>query len=90
MLWINTLEVNSNHEISNVSYRPFTYQRLVDELYFAGDEDDSWIDLDCEGKNRGFKTTIKTSKGKIVSTIFVVISDEYPLTLDDWEDLKLC
>ena len=88
MLWINTLEVDNNHEIANVSYMPFTYQRLVEELSFASE--DSWVDLDCEGKNRGFKTIIKTDKGKLISTYFIVISDEYPLTLDDWEDLKLC
>lgn len=88
MLWINTLELNSNREIANVSYMPFTYERLIDELSFTSEE--NWVDLDCEGKNRGFKATIKTSKGKVIRTIFLVISDEYPLTLDDWEDLKLC
>lgn len=88
MLWINTLELDSNREITAVSYMPFTYQRLIDELSFA--PEDEWVDLDDEGKNRGFKTTIKTTKGKLISTTFIVISDEYPLTLDDWEDLQLC
>ena len=88
MLWINTLELDSNREIAAVSYMPFTYQRLIDELSFASE--DEWVDLDDEGKNRGFKTITKTTKGKLVCTTFLVISDEYPLTLDDWEDLKLC
>lgn len=88
MLWINVLEVGNNGEITNVSYAPFTYERLVDELSFSSE--DEWIDLDFEGKNRGFKTTIKTDQGKVISDIFVVISDEYPLTLDDWEDLRVC
>ena len=89
MLWINTLELDSNREIKNISYMPFTYERLANELSFASKKD-GWVDLDCEGKNRGFKTTIKRDNGKVVSTTFLVISDEYPITLEDWEDLKLC
>lgn len=88
MLWINTLEVGNNGEITNVSYTPFTYERLVDELSFS--LEDEWVDLDYEGKHRGFKTTMKTSKGEVISDIFLVISNEYPLTLDDWEDLRVC